>query len=185
MNSRVSEVLTGRCAARPPRAGRIAACPLLLCVALVLALPSRATSMPERSTAEVAAASDLVVLATALSARAAWVGGRIITFTELRVERTLRGAGPRTPATVTVALPGGELGDIAQRVPGTPAMLVGGRYQLCLGAEVLGGARTVVGLWQGAWRVGEGDAVVPFTHDGPAPATVPRAFIERDLTGAP
>lgn len=165
----------------PPLFGALGAIALGAC----LALPARATSMPERTAAEVAAESELVVEATALSSRTAWVGGRIVTFTELRIERALRARDELVPAAVTVALPGGELDGIGQRVAGAPRLLVGGRYLLCLSAEVLGGARTVVGLWQGAWRVDGAGALVPFTHQGPAPTATPRAALERVLLGPP
>ena len=151
---------------------------------MMTAAPAVATSMPPRTDEEVAAASDLVIEATALAARTAWLGGRIVTFTELRVERVLRSRAAAPPSVVTVALPGGRLAGIAQRVAGAPELQVGARYLLCLSGEVLHGARTVVGLWQGAWLVERG-TVRGFRHGGLDATASPRAPIERALAGSP
>lgn len=174
-----------RTSTRQPPQHRRAGCRLAFAAALLLALPVRATTMPERSAAEVAAASALVVEATVLGARVVRVERRIVTVTELRVERVLRTAEAGVPPTVvTVALPGGELAGVTQKVPGTPELRVGSRYLLCLSAEVLAGARAVVGLWQGAWLV-DGGELRAFTHVGLAPAFSTRASLERVLAGAP
>ncbi|MBI1948097.1 MAG: hypothetical protein HYS27_20570 [Deltaproteobacteria bacterium] len=172
-------------ARQPPRHRRAGRRLGVFAAALLLTLPVGATTMPERSAAEVAAASALVVEATVLDARVVRVERRIVTVTELRVERVLRSAEPGVaPTVVTVALPGGELAGIAQKVPGTPELRVGARYLLCLSAEVLAGARAVVGLWQGAWLV-DGGALRPFTPAGLAPAPLARASLERAFAGAP
>lgn len=151
---------------------------------LLVAATARATSMPPRTHEQVAAASELVVEATAITTRTAWVGGHIVTFTDLRVERVLRSRAPAPPSVLTVALPGGRLDGIAQRVAGAPELRAGERYLLCLSGEVLRGAHTVVGLWQGAWLLDRG-AVRGFTHDGVATTASPRASLERALLGAP
>lgn len=146
---------------------------VIIAVGASLAPPARATSMPERTADEVVADSELVIEATVLSARVARVGGRLVTYRVVRVDKVLKAAlpaGTPAPSSVTVVLPGGELDGIGQRVAGTPELVVGGRYLLCLSAPVLQGARTVVGLWQGVWRVDGDGGLRPFTHDGEASA---------------
>lgn len=147
---------------------------------------ARATTMPERSPAEVAQASALVVEATVLSEEVRRVGGRLVTVRELQVHEVLRSSeGAAAPARVSLVLPGGELEGIGQRVAGTPRLKEGARYVLCLSAPVLGAARTVVGLWQGVWRVDGQGALLPFTHHGEAALAMPRAVLLPALQGQP
>ncbi len=160
----------------------------IACAALATA-PSAATTMPDRGPAEVAAASELIVEGTVLDARVQVAGGRIVTVRTVRVERLVRPA-PSAPtlrpgSTVTVVLPGGELAGLGQRVAGTPDLAIGERYVLCLSAPVVLGARTIVGLWQGVWRVTAGGALEPFTHAGPAPTALDRAALVSALGSGP
>lgn len=158
---------------------------ILACAALC-APPAAATTMPERGPDEVAAASELVVEGTVLDARVQVVGGRIVTQHTVRVEHMVRAATHvDPPLTVSVVLPGGAIGGIGQRVAGTPELQVGSRYVLCLSAPVVLGARTIVGLWQGVWKVGANDALTPFTHGGPSTTVTTRAAVLSALGGAP
>ncbi|MCC7074919.1 MAG: hypothetical protein IT383_26650 [Deltaproteobacteria bacterium] len=137
-----------------------------------------ATTMPERGPGEVAAASELVIEGTVLDARVQIAGGRIVTVRTVRVERVLRSASSAAPPpTLSVALPGGIIDGYGQRVAGTPELEVGGRYVLCLSEAVVLGARTIVGLWQGVWRVATHDELVPFTHAGPAARRITRGAL--------
>lgn len=148
--------------------------------------PARATTMPERSPAEVAQESALVVEATVVSEEVRRVGGRLVTVRELQVHEVVRSSeSAAAPARLSLVLPGGELEGLGQRVAGTPALRVGGRYLLCLSAPVLDAARTVVGLWQGVWRVDGQGALLPFNHEGEAALSVPRALVLPLLRGRP
>lgn len=157
--------------------------------ALMVAAPAaRATTMPERSPEQVAALSELVVEATVISSRVERTGGRLVTVREVRVGEVLRSALPADvvlPRVLTVVLPGGELDGLGQRVAGTPSLQVGQRYLLCLSAPFWRGARTVVGLWQGVWRVDDAGGVHAFAHDGEVPAVVPPTLVWRALRGRP
>jgi len=105
------------------------------------------------------ARADLVVRVRVTSAEAEWVAGsrraRILTFHEVQVLEVVSGAlndGERTKNHVRVGTLGGAVGDIEQKVSGAPRLVVGREYVLFLGfAGGPGGARGVVGMWQGAW----------------------------------
>lgn len=176
-----------------PRGLVAAALSALLGIAIVdtAGAPARATTVAPLSPAELGARSDLVADVVVRSRAASWVGRRIITFYEVEVLDRWRSADPRSPATALVALPGGVVEGIGQRVAGTPVLDVGGRYVLCLGDDVgPRGARGVIGLWQGAWRVVAGAPSAPgedpggpagligFKHDGPVDAGAPLLDVE-------
>jgi hypothetical protein len=114
-----------------------------------------------------------LVSGTVLSRESAWIAGRIVTFHQLQAEEVWRsapGEGVQAGATLTVATLGGVVDEIGQRVPGMPMLPVGGRVLLNLGpADGPRGARGVVGLWRGAWRLDDAFAV-PFAEGGAWPA---------------
>ena len=114
------------------------------------------------------------------SSDARWVGRRILTFYRAAVVETLAAAttaADPNPRAIDVALPGGIVGTLGQRVPGTPTFVIGREYVLFLGpadGPVDGtgpGAeptRGIVGFWQGAYEVGGNQSaptLLPFTHD--------------------
>lgn len=82
---------------------------------------------------ELAQRSDLVFLGTPLRSRAFWDGGVLATAWEVRVDLVLRGEATRG-ATVTLEVPGGVLGNIAQQVPGVPALTANQPYVMLLSA---------------------------------------------------
>lgn len=136
--------------------------------ALIVAMPpAHATTVEPLSLAELGARSDLVAEVVVRSRSSSWVGRRIITFYEVEVLDGWRTQDREAPRTALVALPGGIVDDVGQRVPGTPVFDVGARYVLCLGDDVgPRGARGVIGLWQGAWLVDQ-RGLVGFDHPGP------------------
>lgn len=66
--------------------------------------------------------ADAVVIASPLAARAShWNNGRIYTTVGLTIRATLR--GPPLAARIDVELPGGQIGDVVQRLEGTPGLI--------------------------------------------------------------
>lgn len=103
---------------------------------LGLALPSiaAATTMRSRSADEMAMVSDAVVIAGSDApavGRARWSQGRIETELPVVVQASLRGPW-RAGDSVTLRLPGGVVGEVAQAVAGAPVFRAGARYVLFL-----------------------------------------------------
>lgn len=111
---------------------------------------ARATVMEAMSLADLARASDRVVLARVGSARASWVSGRIVTDVDVQIETALR--GPAAPTTIRVRLPGGIVGDVGQQLAGAPELRAGERYVLFL-RNGDPGVYFTVGLSQGVLPV--------------------------------
>jgi hypothetical protein len=128
-------------------------------VLLLLAQSAGATTVPALTPAQVAARSDVVVEGRVLSRESAWVGRRIFTFVTFEVDATLRGslaAAEARTRRVTVAIPGGVVGGLGQKVAGAPVLDDGARYALCLShANGPNGARGVVMYQRGAWRLAD------------------------------
>lgn len=149
---------------------RVLAIGLVVALAAVgapAAAPARASSVVPMSHDELFAASDLVALVEVRSASPARVGRRIVTFLDVDVAEVWAFAGEGSaPQEALVAVLGGALDGLEQRVAGMPVLEPGQRYLLFLGKETgPHGARGVVGLWQGAWSIGP-DGPHPFMPDG-------------------
>ena len=101
-----------------------------------------------------ASRSTHVVHGRVTQSGAAWVNGRIETRIELRIE-TLWGNPEDEAPTVTVAIPGGQVGELAQRVSGSPRLNVGEEVVLFLWREPAKtrGDFRIVSLNQGTYRV--------------------------------
>src|SRR5688572_28220544 len=157
----------------------LASLAFLLALVTVGAHDARATTVT-LTLDEIVSQSDVVVRVTVVASSTRWVGRRIVTFHELRVDDVLRANGnAKSPSIMTLALPGGVVDGIGQRVAGTPELRAGSSYVLCLSKEMsLGKAsdrgRALVGLWRGAWTVLPDLTLAPFAHDV-APGTAPRA----------
>lgn len=170
---------------------------VLLAFAFALALPT--TTVATLDDAQLVARSDLVAHVVVTAAHAERVGRRVITFYDVAIVETwsTKEAGPGTSpgatgpgSTTLVALPGGVVDGIGQLVPGTPVLEVGGAYVLCLGDDVgPKGARGVVGLWQGAFalvdgeRAGSAGRFRTFTHGGGPPVFDTVAALRARLRG--
>jgi hypothetical protein len=161
-----------------------------LAIALLLALPALSTTIPPLSAHDLVERSDLVARVVVRSHESAWVGKKILTFYELDVvgapwvARTASD-GADTGAHALVAFPGGVVGDIGQSVPGTPVLVDGAEYVLCLSKPVgPRGARAPIGLWQGVWAVDASGAVRAFTHAGPSTPNVDVEGLRAQLAGA-
>jgi hypothetical protein len=106
---------------------------------LALAAPALAVLVPAPAEASVSLAvtwdgligeSTGAAIATAVESRPVWEGGRIYTYTRVRVERSVAGALSAGPEGLWVRTMGGIVGDIGQQVegeavlaPGAPSLL--------------------------------------------------------------
>jgi hypothetical protein len=131
--------------------------PLLLGALLAPVLgaaPARATTFLETSVEETTRGADAVVRGKVLRTAARWIGGRIVTEAEIAVASAWKGApGER----ITVAVPGGRVGDLAQRVSGSPTFRP--EEEVVVFATRAGPGRWgVAGLAQGKYRVEAGQA---------------------------
>jgi hypothetical protein len=136
---------------------------LLLCGSLWTST-THATTVPAYTLEQLQASADLVVDGEVTAAESRWVGQRIVTFVTV-----VSGTAPRL-SSVVVAVLGGEVGGLMQRVPGSPQLDVGRRYRLYLGkadGPEHGGvrARGVFGFFRGVFLLHDGQ-VVAFGDDG-------------------
>lgn len=130
--------------------------------AVVMALLLTGATTEALGPRELAERAELVVRVRVTSAVGEWVPTstrpRVVTFHEARVLEVVAGelgAGEHARGAVRVGVLGGAVGDIEQRVHGAPRLVVDREYVLFLGhAGGPGGARGVVGMWQGAWDAG-------------------------------
>ncbi|MBI5513256.1 MAG: hypothetical protein HY909_05770 [Deltaproteobacteria bacterium] len=125
----------------------------LLVAALGLLLPkgALATVMTRRSLQWLLLASDAVVLAVPRAHHAAWREGRIETTVTLELLAVLAGSiAPGRP--LRVAVPGGTVGELSQRLEGAPSLPVGVPVVLLLEPERQG-LRTVLNLSAGVLPV--------------------------------
>lgn len=127
---------------------------LALLAPLFHAAPARASTFLETSVEETARGADAVVRGKVLRTSARWVGGRIVTEAEISVASAWKGApGER----ITVRVPGGRVGDLAQRVSGSPAFEQDEEV-VVFAARAGPGRWGVVGLALGKYRVTAGEA---------------------------
>jgi hypothetical protein len=138
--------------------------PLLLAAALAAAVPvaAPAAQADALSVEGLARASDLVVRGRVLrqAAAASPDGRRIHTLVELEVREAWRGAGV---SLVRVAVPGGVVGALGQRVDGAPGFTEGEEVVLFL-HRAEAGVHRVTGLAQGAFRVAGAGASPDLSH---------------------
>ncbi|MBN2290361.1 MAG: hypothetical protein JXQ83_13585 [Candidatus Glassbacteria bacterium] len=117
------------------------------------AVPARAAVLRYLSLDDQCDQAEVIVVATAGERSSFWSenGGRIYTDTPFQVEQAVKGG---VSGTVTVRQLGGQVGDVAQAVAGTPEFAAGERYVLFLEARPDGKFR-VVGFSQGCYPVVE------------------------------
>ena len=125
-------------------------------VALFLLGSAAFASVAWQETVEgLAARCDAVVRARveACEARLSADGRRIYTHATIRCAEIWRGSAPRE---LVVKVPGGQVGNLAQRVDGAPALRPGEEVVLFLRKS--GRVYSVAGLGQGKFAVIDGDA---------------------------
>ena len=119
---------------------------LVLLLAVGLALPVRATTLVALDTPQLVDSSSVVAVVRVQSVEVKRHGKRLVTEAMAKVERSFK--GPSEGALLKVVVPGGELGEWAQRVEGAPRVSPGERCLVFLepaGANAL----QFVGLEQG------------------------------------
>ncbi len=127
----------------------------LLAVPIGLPAPARAATFLAQSVEETARTSDAVVRGTVIGMSSRWVGTRIVTDVEIAVTSAWKGAPGRT---VTVTVPGGAVGDLAQRVDAAPEFTVGEDVVVFVQRAPRGKMLRVNGLAMGKYRVENGQA---------------------------
>jgi len=139
---------------RRPLVPLLVAAPLALAALTIHAPPARASTFVETSVEETARVADAVVRGKVLRTAARWVGGRIVTEAEISVASAWKGdPGER----IVVAVPGGRVGDLAQRVSGAPTFQADEEV-VVFAARAGGGRWGVAGLALGKYRVEAGQA---------------------------
>jgi hypothetical protein len=137
-------------------------------VGLLVAVSAPATTLVHLSLEQLSQASSDVVRGHAVSQQVGWNDShtQILTFTTVEIEQTLKGT-PR--ATVVIEQPGGAVGNLRVRVPGTVSFRRGVSYYLFLEPAAAGaGNYLVTGMVQGAYRIyrqpqtGEERVIRPF-----------------------
>ena len=125
--------------------------PVLVAAALVAssALPATAAVVVPLSVKDKVALAEVVVRARVEAKEARWVRGRIFTFVQLATTRVIEGR-VKVGQPVTVAIPGGEVGDLGQWVCGTPSVELGDDVVVFLAPRPVGWV--VVGLGLGWLR---------------------------------
>ncbi len=153
---------------RPTDARRRGAATIPLVMLAALALIASMV-VPPMTEAELRRQADVVVDGRVTVQRVVRLGQRVFTFSTLIV-----GDGQQVRSYV-VALPGGDVDGVTQRVPGSPQLQLGARYRLYLGPATgpradahSPPARGVVGFFRGAFAIDDAhnDALVPFGDDG-------------------
>ena len=98
-----------------------------------LFLPTRAPAMRQSiPTGERCARATLVVDAEVISQEGIWNGDRIDTLVDLHVHSVLKG---HSPETLTLQVPGGEVGGLVLRLSEAPTFATDHRYLLLLEAR--------------------------------------------------
>jgi hypothetical protein len=125
---------------------------IIIFAATWAALPADATTLVRMSLSQLSQASSTIVQGYVLNEEAQWNQShtRIMTFTTLALDHTLKG---QPPSTLTIAQPGGTIGNFHVHVPGTAYLRLQAEYILFL--EPGGTPQTfhVVGMVQGAFRI--------------------------------
>ena len=132
--------------------------PIFLAVVLGLWLspPAGATTLVRMSLSQLAQASSTIVQGqvVAQSSRVNASRTRIMTYSTVQIEKTLKG---QPPSTLIIEQPGGTVGNVHLHVPGTAYLRPQAQYILFL-EPVAGSSATfhMVGMMQGAFRVYRG-----------------------------
>ncbi len=135
--------------------------------------PEGAAIVVPSSLEEQAASADVIVFGRVASVRSRVDGGTIVTDVTLSVEGTLKGGTRRD---VTLALPGGRVGDLEVFAGGTPSFLPTERVLLFLKDR---GSLELVRRWQSKYSLAGADAVQLESH-----TRLPIAEVEARLGAA-
>lgn len=145
----------------------------------LLALPASAHMMP-LTNRQIAAGSPQVVVAVVEAARPRWNPQHTFIFTDylLRIEDSLRGEAPER---ITLAIPGGQIGDEIHGTCLSTPLVTGARYLLFLQDLDRPTLAPITGGWQGAFREAAGPQGKRFAVRGPGEGERVRATSGRVL----
>ena len=148
----------------------------LLVLSGLFAFSAGATTLPPLSLPELTHRADAVLRVKIKSKEVRWLRrkgpSRIVTFYDASVlERLAGGHGLQEGGKILFALPGGAVGELAQRVHGAPTLHEGAELVVFLGRPVgPGGARGIVGLGAGVWSVDAAGLLHPVLAQPHVPA---------------
>jgi hypothetical protein len=125
-----------------------------LALAVVLWVPSGATTLEQLGMADMIQKSTAIVRAKVTGSSAAYRGADIYTYYHLQVIENLKAS---TADGSDVAVPGGAVRGVQQTVAGAPSLRVGEEYVLFLWTS-RSGLTQVIGLSQGLFAVKEDSA---------------------------
>lgn len=118
------------------------------------AVPAAATTLVRMSLSQLSQASSTIIQGHVVSQEMRWNAAhtRIMTFTTVQLDQTLKG---QPPSTLVIEQPGGTVGNFHVRVPGTAFLRAQASYVLFL--EPAGSPQTfhLVGMIQGAFRISQ------------------------------
>ena len=125
---------------------------LAVLLGLWLAPPASATTLVRMSLSQLAQASSTIVEAhvVAQTTRVNASHTRIYTYTTVQLDKALKGS---PPTTLVIEQPGGTVGNVHVRVPGTALLRPQSQYILFLEPARSTQAYHMVGMMQGAFRV--------------------------------
>ncbi len=158
---------------------RLTVFPLLLLLAAVPRLP--ATTMIPLSLSQLEAASERIVIASALARECVWQDKKIVTVYTLGVAETIKGSAT---STLTLVLPGGSVKEpypLAMSAPGVPSLATKQKLLLFL-QKPAGKPYTITGWVQGCYAV-EMDPSGQERVDVPSFVLGQRAKAALDATG--
>jgi len=136
---------------------------LLVSVALVASAVG-ATTLLALDVAGLTTHSDLVVRGTIVSVAPHWSGDNSRIYTDAEVQVSEVWKGPSTAALIAMQ-PGGEIGEVGQRIHGVATFTPGEEVVLFL--ERRGPRYTVTGMAQGKFRIEPGEGKVIIAHTSP------------------
>lgn len=132
---------------------RILALSMILAAAWA-ALPAGATTLVRMSLSQLSQASSTIIQGHVVSQETRWNAShtRIMTFTTVQLDQSLKG---QPPSTLVIEQLGGTVGNFHVRVPGTALLRPQAAYVLFL--EPAGSPQTfhLVGMMQGAFRISQ------------------------------
>ncbi len=130
---------------------------------LMAASAALATTLVALDVPGLTLASDTVVRGTVVSVEPHWSGdkARIFTDAEIKVTEVLKGSTSLT--SLTAMQPGGEIGDVGQRIHGVATFAAGEDVILFL--EKRGPRFTVTGMTQGKFRIEPGTLIARTSPD--------------------
>ena len=124
----------------------------IIFAATLAVVPAGATTLVRMSLSQLSQASSTIIRGHVVSQKAAWNQNhtRIMTFTTVQLDQTLKG---QPPSTLTIEQPGGTVGNFHVRVPGTAYLRSNKEYVLFLESAAKAQTFRMVGMMQGAFRI--------------------------------